>query len=78
MDRGTSPRPHESNRSLSVREGDRLINRGGKVIDLVPTRPKFLKALVSRSRKFVFAGRKGENLQNVVGLAAARKLAIPS
>lgn len=67
----------DANGSLSVREGDRLIKRGGKVIDIVPTKTKFLKALVSRSRKLVFADVKAENLQQVVDLAAARKPAIP-
>jgi NADPH:quinone reductase-like Zn-dependent oxidoreductase len=36
-----------------------------------------LKALVSRSRKVVIADPKAENLQPVVNLAAAGKLAIP-
>jgi len=67
----------DANGSLSIREGDRLIKRGGKVFDIAPTKWKFLKALVSRSRKVVIANMKAENLQPVVDLAAANKLAIP-
>jgi NADPH:quinone reductase-like Zn-dependent oxidoreductase len=67
----------DANGSLSVKEGDRLIKRGGVVIDIVPTQPKFLKALVSRSRKFVFSDPKAENLQKVLDLAAAGKLTLP-
>lgn len=44
---------------------------------IAPTKWKFLKALVSRSRKVVIADPKAENLQPVVDLAAANKLAIP-
>jgi NADPH:quinone reductase-like Zn-dependent oxidoreductase len=67
----------DANGSLTMKEGDRLIKRGGVIIDIVPTLPKFLKALVSRSRKFVFADVKSDNLQTVVDLAAAGSLAIP-
>jgi NADPH:quinone reductase-like Zn-dependent oxidoreductase len=67
----------DANGSLSPREGNRLIKRGGKVIDIVPTPAKFLKALVSRSRKVVISNMKEENLQPVIDLAAAGKLAIP-
>jgi NADPH:quinone reductase-like Zn-dependent oxidoreductase len=67
----------DANGSLTMKEGDRLIKRGGVIIDIVPTLPKFLKALVSRSRKFVFADVKSDNLQTVVDLAAAGRLAIP-
>jgi len=67
----------DANGSLSIRDGDRLIKRGGKVFDIAPTTWKFLKALVSRSRKVVIAKVKAENLQPVVDLAAAGKLAIP-
>ena len=67
----------DANGSLSPGEGDRLIKRGGKVFDIAPTKWKFLKALVSRSRKVVIANMKAENLQPVVDLAAANKLAIP-
>jgi NADPH:quinone reductase-like Zn-dependent oxidoreductase len=41
------------------------------------TQEKFLKALVPRSRKFVFTDVKSDNLQHVVDLAAAGTLAIP-
>lgn len=74
---GTFDVVFDANGSLSPREGERLIRHGGKVIDIVPTRQKFLKALVSRSRKVVISNMKAENLQPVVDLAAARKLAIP-
>lgn len=67
----------DANGSLSPQQGDRLIKRGGKVIDIVPTKYKFFRALVSRSRKVVMANLKAQNLQQVVDLAAARKLAIP-
>ena len=73
---GTFDVVFDANGSLSPREGERLIKRGGKIIDIVPTAQKFLKALVSRSRKVVFANLKAENLQHVVDLAAAHKLAI--
>ena len=63
--------------SLSAREAGRLIKPGGIIIDIVPTPAKFLRALVSRSRKVVIANPKAENLQQVVDLAAAGKLAIP-
>lgn len=67
----------DANGSLSPKEGDRLIKRGGKIIDIVPTKTKFLKALVSQSRMVVFSDVKAENLQHVVDLAEACKLAIP-
>ena len=67
----------DANGSLTVKEGDRLIKRGGVVIDIVPTPAKFVKSLVSRSRKFVFTDVKSNNLQKVVDLAAAGTLAIP-
>jgi len=67
----------DANGSLSIQEGDRLIKRGGKVFDIAPTKWKFLKAPVSRSRKVVIADPKAENLQVVVDLAAAGKLSIP-
>jgi len=63
--------------SLSPRDGDRLIKRGGMVIDIAPTPYKFLLALLSQSRKFVIADVKAEYLQHVVDLATAHKLAIP-
>lgn len=63
--------------SLTPREGDRLAKRGGKIVDIVPTKQKFLRALVSRSRKFLIASPKTENLQPVIDLAAAGTLSIP-
>lgn len=63
--------------NLSAREARRLMKPGGTIIDIVPTPAKFLRALVSRSRKVVIADTKAENLQPVVDLAAAGKLAIP-
>jgi len=74
---GTFDVVFDANGSLSPKEGDRLIKRGGKVFDIVPTKWKFLRALLSRSRKVIIADSKAENLQPVVDLAAARKLAIP-
>ena len=66
----------DANGVLAIRARDRLIERGGKVFDIAPTTRKFSKALVSRSRKVVIANMKAENLQPVVDLAAADKLAI--
>lgn len=66
----------DANGSLTAQEGDRLIKRSGRVIDIVPGSAKFLRALVSRSRKVVIADVKAKNLQQVVDLAAAGKLAI--
>jgi len=66
----------DANGSLSRREGDRPIKRGGKIFDIAPTRWKFLRALGSRSGKVVFANRAAENLQPAVDLASAGKLAI--
>ena len=67
----------DANGSLTVKEGNRLIKRGGVTIDIVPTPAKIIRVLLSRSRKFVFADVKSNNLQQVVDLAAAGKLAIP-
>lgn len=67
----------DANGSLSAREGDSLVRRGGLIIDIAPTRSKFLRALVSRSRKVVFADLKAPHLQQVVDLAIAGKLQIP-
>lgn len=74
---GTFDVVFDANGSLSPRDEDQLIRRGGKIIDIVPTRQKFLKALVSRSRKFLSADLKAENLQHVANLAASRTLALP-
>jgi len=74
---GTFDVVFDANGSLSPKEGDRLIKRGGKVFDIAPTKWKLLRALLSRSRKVIIADSKAENLQPVVDLAAARKLAIP-
>ena len=63
--------------SLLAKEARRLIKPGGIIIDIVPTPAKFLRALVSGSRKVVIADPKAENLQQVIDLAAAGKLAIP-
>jgi NADPH:quinone reductase-like Zn-dependent oxidoreductase len=67
----------DCNGSLSPHEAERLKKPGGMIIDIVPTGPKFLKALISWSHKVVIADLKAENLQHVVDLAAAGKLAIP-
>jgi NADPH:quinone reductase-like Zn-dependent oxidoreductase len=67
----------DCNGSLSAREEERLRKRGGKTFDIVPAPTKFLRALISRSRKLIFADPNTETLQPVVDLAAARKLAVP-
>lgn len=67
----------DANGSLSAREGNSLARRGGLIIDIAPTRSKFLRALVSRSRKVVFSDLKAPHLQQVIDLAIAGKLQIP-
>lgn len=74
---GTFDLVFDAHGSLSMSEGDRLVKRGGQVIDIAPTKTKFVRALVSRSRKVVFADVRSENLQQVIDLAAAGKVAIP-
>jgi len=66
-----------ANGSLSIQEGDRLIKRGGKRFDLAPTKWKFLKALVSRSRNIDFEKVNAHNLRAVIDIALAGKFAIP-
>lgn len=61
------------NGSSSVADGNRLTKHGGKIIDIAPTKTKFPRALVSRSREAVFVEVEADNLQQVVDLAAARK-----
>jgi NADPH:quinone reductase-like Zn-dependent oxidoreductase len=63
--------------SLSPEEEGRLIKHGGKVLDILPTFQKFLRAITSRSRKIIFADVGAKNLQAVVDLATAHKLKIP-
>lgn len=74
---GTFDVVFDCNGSLSPQEEDRIKRRGGKIVDIVPSRAKFLKALTSRLRKVLFADLKAEHLQAVVDLAAAGKLRIP-
>ena len=74
---GTFDVVFDAHGSLTTREGDRLARRGGKVVDIVPTPQKFLRALVSRSRKFLISSPKAAHLQPVMDLAAARQLALP-
>lgn len=62
--------------SLSAAEGNALVRRGGKVIDITPTRAKFVRALVSPSRKVVIADVGASHLQAVVDLAVTGKLSI--
>ena len=62
--------------SLTPGQGDALVNRGGVVIDINPTFSKFMRSLVSRHRKFIFASPGAENLQKIVDLAASGKLPI--
>jgi NADPH:quinone reductase-like Zn-dependent oxidoreductase len=66
----------DANGSLSVREGNRLIRSGGKVVDIAPSKLKFLLAVVLPSRKFVFADVEVGSLQQVVDLVAGNKLMI--
>jgi NADPH:quinone reductase-like Zn-dependent oxidoreductase len=67
----------DCNGSLTPAEEGRLRKKGGKIYDIAPTAAKFVRSLLSRSRKIVFADLKAENLQQVVDLAVAGKLAIP-
>ena len=67
----------DANGSLSIQKGDRLIKRGGKRFDLAPTKWKFLKALLSRSRKADLAKVDANSLHAVVDIALAGKFAIP-
>ena len=62
--------------SLTPGQGDALVKRGGVVIDINPAFFKFMRSLVSRHRKFVFASLGVENLQKIVDLAASGKLPI--
>jgi NADPH:quinone reductase-like Zn-dependent oxidoreductase len=67
----------DCNGSLTPAEEGRLKKKGGKIYDIAPSTAKFLRTLLSRSRKIVFADLKAENLQPVVNLAAAGKMTIP-
>ena len=67
----------DCNGSLTPAEEGRLQKPGGKIYDIVPSAAKFIRALLSRSRKIIFADLKAENLQPVVKLAAAGKITIP-
>ena len=67
----------DCNGSLSGRQARRLLRRGGKVFDIAPTTAKILTSIFFWSHKIVTANPKAENLQQVVDLAAAGKLAIP-
>jgi NADPH:quinone reductase-like Zn-dependent oxidoreductase len=67
----------DCNGSLSVREEETLLKRGGRIVDAVPTPAKFVRALLSHSRKVILIDPKAKILQPVVDLAAAEKLAVP-
>ena len=67
----------DANGSLSAREGDALAKRGGLVIDIAPTRSKFLRALAVTIAQGGLRRSEGTHLQQVVDLAAAGKLKIP-
>ena len=67
----------DCNGSLTPAEEGRLKKKGGKIYDIAPTASKFIRSLLSRSRKIVFADLKAENLQQVVDLAVAGKLVLP-
>lgn len=74
--RGTFDVVLDCNGSLSPEEQSWLIKPSGKIVDIVPSQPKIIRALFSRSRKVIFADPKAGNLQAVVDLAAAGKLSI--
>lgn len=74
---GTFDVVFDCNGSLSVRDEGRLRKRNGRIVDAVPTLAKFLRALLSRSRKVILIDPKAAILQPVVDLAAASKLAVP-
>jgi NADPH:quinone reductase-like Zn-dependent oxidoreductase len=67
----------DCNGSLTPAEEGRLKKKGGKIYDIAPSASKFIRSLLSRSRKIVFADLKVENLQQVVDLAVAGKLTLP-
>jgi len=67
----------DCNGSLTPAEEGRLKKKGGKIYDIAPSASKFIRSLLSRSRKIVFADLKAENLQQVVDLAVAGKLTLP-
>ncbi len=67
----------DCNGSLSLGEEARLRKGTGRIVDVVPTLPKLVMALISRSRKVILIDPKAETLQPVVDLAAAGKVAIP-
>jgi len=62
--------------SLTPKQGDALAKRGGIIIDIVPTAYKFLRSLISRRHKFVFASPSIDILQKIVDLATSGKLPI--
>lgn len=62
--------------SLSVKQEDLLLKRGGKIIDIVPSAEKIIRAIFWSSHEFLFANPKAENLQAVVDLASAGNLTI--
>ncbi len=67
----------DCNGSLTPAEEGRLKKKGGRIYDIAPTASKFIRSLLSRSRKIIFADLKPENLQQVVDLAVAGKLTLP-
>ena len=67
----------DCNGSLTLADEGRLKKKGGKIYDIVPSASKFVRSLLSRSRKIVFADLKDDNLQQVVNFAAAGKITIP-
>jgi NADPH:quinone reductase-like Zn-dependent oxidoreductase len=67
----------DCNGSLSDGDAGKLLRRGGVIIHIVVNRENFLRSLISRSRKIVFSDPSVNNLQPVIDLAAAKKLAIP-
>jgi NADPH:quinone reductase-like Zn-dependent oxidoreductase len=74
---GTFDVVFDCNGNLSPQESKQLIKRGGRVVDIAPNGAKMFRSFTSSWYKVLISDPKAENLQKVVNLAAARKLAIP-
>lgn len=75
--KGTFDVVFDVNGSLTAGEGDWLAAQNGKILDIVPSISKFLRALVSSSRSVIFADVKADNLQQLVKFVVANKITIP-
>ena len=67
----------DTNGSLTAAEGDRLRKPGGVVIDINPTKSKFLRLVLSRHHKLVFFNGKAKTFEPIVALAASGHLSLP-